>query len=584
MKTNKNRLFAALTATTLALTPCFAAGTMTAFAANHNLTINNAEGDNATHSYKAYQIITGTKAADNDDTLSNMKWGSDVDSDKFIAALTDNATALGIDSSKLNTIEGVAAQLASIKDAKKIEKLAKLFNAEGADAILKGSGTALNAGTATSVADGWYLIKDDSTLNNTNGPKVRSANLLQIVGDTTITAKYDIPSIDKVIDDGSADGIDYSTGAVGDVVKYKINSAVPNVTGYNKYFFVIDDKLSDGLTFEAADQAAFAVTINGAAAPADSYTVTYTDETFKLVFKDCVTAFNGKAGQPIVVSYQATLNDKIDVTQSGNTNESKLTYSNDPNINSDGNGTDHPDEPDNDDPFGVTPWDQISTFSTQVELFRVHNAGAALKGAEFTLASTGGNMMALKSEVTFTEDTNGEYYLLKDGTYTKTAPVTGENSTVDKYQSTDTMYKKTTTFTRLDNATDGVDIKGEVAADGTLTFKGLKPGTYKLTETKTPTGYNTITPIDFSISGAIGATGGCTWGLNVDHASVKNKVVTQGDATTESKLAFNVENIKGSVLPETGGIGTKMFYLFGSAFVIGASTFIVTKKRVGEDK
>jgi LPXTG-motif cell wall-anchored protein len=45
-----------------------------------------------------------------------------------------------------------------------------------------------------------------------------------------------------------------------------------------------------------------------------------------------------------------------------------------------------------------------------------------------------------------------------------------------------------------------------------------------------------------------------------------------------------IENAQGSTLPSTGGIGTKMFYLFGSAFVIGASTFIVTKKRVGEDK
>lgn len=600
MKTNKRRFLAALTASTLALTPCFAAGTMTAFAANHNLTINNATGDTATHTYNAYQIIIGTKAADG--TLSNMQWGANVDSTKFVAALTAKATDLGIDSTKLGTIEGVAAELASIRDdADKVEMLAKIFNAEGTESVLKGSPTSLTAGTATSVADGWYLIKDESTLNNETGPKVRSANLLQIVGDTTVSAKNSLPSIDKVIDDGSTDGVEYNTGAVGDVVQYKITSAVPDVTGYNKYFFIIDDKLSDGLTFEAADKAAFAVTIGGSTLATDKYSVTFDDaeKTFKLVFKNCVTNFDGKAGQPIVVSYQATLNSDIDVSQAGNTNESKLTYSNDPNIDSDGNGTSHPDEPkpeipDNPetpeneyvpgDATGETPWDKVVTYSTQIELTKVDNAGAALKGAEFTLTSDNGTMMALKSTVSFEEDSAGEYYLLTDGTYTKTPPVTsGDGANSDKYQDTSKLYKKTTTFTLLNNATSGVDIKGTVADDGTLTFRGLEPGIYTLSETVTPTGYNTISDIEFTIGGTPSTTG-CEWTFSTSNASVTNKNVSQGDSTTDSKISFNVVNIKGSVLPETGGMGTKLFYVFGSLFVIGGATFMVTKKRVGNSK
>ena len=40
------------------------------------------------------------------------------------------------------------------------------------------------------------------------------------------------------------------------------------------------------------------------------------------------------------------------------------------------------------------------------------------------------------------------------------------------------------------------------------------------------------------------------------------------------------ENFKGSVLPETGGIGTTLFYAIGGLMVAAAVVLLVTKKRM----
>ena len=47
---------------------------------------------------------------------------------------------------------------------------------------------------------------------------------------------------------------------------------------------------------------------------------------------------------------------------------------------------------------------------------------------------------------------------------------------------------------------------------------------------------------------------------------------------------ITVENNKGSILPETGGIGTTIFYIVGVVLVLGAGVLLVTKKRMNADK
>jgi LPXTG-motif cell wall-anchored protein len=49
--------------------------------------------------------------------------------------------------------------------------------------------------------------------------------------------------------------------------------------------------------------------------------------------------------------------------------------------------------------------------------------------------------------------------------------------------------------------------------------------------------------------------------------------------TTDGIMSITIENTKGSPLPETGGMGTTIFYTVGGVLVIAAGIYLVMKKR-----
>lgn len=94
--------------------------------------------------------------------------------------------------------------------------------------------------------------------------------------------------------------------------------------------------------------------------------------------------------------------------------------------------------------------------------------------------------------------------------------------------------------------------------DGMIHIEGIKAGTYYLKETEAPKGYNllkTIQKIEILEDGSIK--------LN----------------DTENKGNVRVQNNKGSLLPETGGMGTTLIYLIGGALVLGSGFVLANKKR-----
>ena len=199
MKTNKKAL-AMLTAGLLVATPVISTG-LTVFAADHTLTITDTE--NVAHTYNAYQIMTGTL---NEGKLTELQWGTGVTPAALISELNTNKDTLGINTLATDaSAQTVGEELAKIEDASKKELLAKIFNESGIltstkTELTKGTGDNASKYTAT-LTDGWYLVIDSSTLDNTNGPKVRSANLLQIVGNTSIDTKHSLPTLTKKIID-----------------------------------------------------------------------------------------------------------------------------------------------------------------------------------------------------------------------------------------------------------------------------------------------------------------------------------------------------------------------------------------------
>lgn len=105
------------------------------------------------------------------------------------------------------------------------------------------------------------------------------------------------------------------------------------------------------------------------------------------------------------------------------------------------------------------------------------------------------------------------------------------------------------------------------AANGDASFEGLKAGTYYLVETEAPAGYNTLKD---AVAVVINAGGSATVG---------------GNSTTVTNTVIDtpVANSTGTILPETGGIGTVIFIVVGALAVIGAGIFLVTNKRMSKE-
>ena len=64
--------------------------------------------------------------------------------------------------------------------------------------------------------------------------------------------------------------------------------------------------------------------------------------------------------------------------------------------------------------------------------------------------------------------------------------------------------------------------------------------------------------------------------IEVDEGNIED-----GDIAT-GIVEMDVINNPGATLPETGGIGTTLFYVFGGVFVAFAVVMLVTKKRMQE--
>ena len=142
------------------------------------------------------------------------------------------------------------------------------------------------------------------------------------------------------------------------------------------------------------------------------------------------------------------------------------------------------------------------------------------------------------------------------------------------YDSITTKYKKVIVY-RTQTEEGEVNGKAYVDKDGYLTFAGLGEGTYTIKETKTPDGYNTIKDITIEIKWEAPVEGSddCSWSATAS---------TAGDLTLNPEGVFEltIVNESGSVLPETGGMGTVIFYALGAVLVLAAVVLLVTKKRM----
>ena len=324
--------------------------------------------------------------------------------------------------------------------------------------------------------------------------------------DLTIAEKNGVPSVEKGVSNTQNGTYGTSNNAsIGDTVNFKTTiTAQPGAQNY-----VLHDKMTDGLTFNNK------VEVKKGESPVatSDYTLKtsgFTDDcTFEIEFKQnfCDTLI---ANDIITVTYSATLNENAVIAGEGNKNETWLKY-----------GDSQSTQP-------VT----TNTKTFEMNVFKFYedknnsNAEKGLAGAIFKL-------------------TKGSQDAENIG-FVKTSNVT---ATDDVYR----VAKKdeTGTVTTITSP-----------KSGKFTIQGLGAGTYYLTETKQPDGYNKL-------------SGPVTVVIDKDgKVKVKN-----GDAYDEV-TQVKVENKSGTVLPSTGGAGTTMIYLIGGALVLGSGVVLVTKRRV----
>ena len=139
-----------------------------------------------------------------------------------------------------------------------------------------------------------------------------------------------------------------------------------------------------------------------------------------------------------------------------------------------------------------------------------------------------------------------------------------------------TLYKK-------NDAGEFVPAGDEIKGLTRFSFKGLAAGEYKLAETTTPDGYNTMEDLYFNIVAEEAESGGETVKrISIeapDGSPLSGWTAIGADKAFESDIA----NYTGSTLPETGGVGTYLLYAAGVAVVITAGTVIAARKKADEE-
>jgi fimbrial isopeptide formation D2 family protein/LPXTG-motif cell wall-anchored protein len=503
---------------------------------------------------------------------------------------------------------------------------------------------------ASNLDAGYYTVCE----NTEKKQDTYTSWMMRIAGDETVNSKStSTPEITKEINkitnpstNTSSDPLNpaYSDVALGDRVQFRIETTVPEMEGYTYYQYAIYDTMTGGLDLYKANTAAddeTAVSIqyvyekNGKDTYADytgDYAVTYDasqadSHSLKIVFKDFKKTIesyeeaNGIEITKLSVLYEASVNVNAFTNESHidrENNTASLKFSNDPTYVWKGTPKDDPDDPDDPDdskstpPTGEKPTDVVSVFATSLKVHKVDKDGNSLSGAEFTLTSTNGDITQIRfvDSITFEENKavdeeneentfgTGEYYKLRAGTFTTTAPTEG---TIEKYDADNpyqtydrVIHRGELTTPKSDTTTEGEgeaavstttqSVSGEVDADGWVTFEGLSAGTYTLKETKTPAGYNTISDITFTIGfkkNSVSTGSDYIWTVS---GSYNEDLVTFTAHNTEAEkyITSEVTNQKGSTLPETGGIGTKIIYALGAILAFAAAILLITRKRMNK--
>lgn len=391
--------------------------------------------------------------------------------------------------------------------------------------------------TIANLDSGYYLVKGkDNTL--TNADDFYTAYLMKVVGNMTAAPKGDKPTLNKQIKHNESGewGV-VGDNQIGDTVEFRTITKVPNTAGYTKYDYIIHDTMSAELTSNVTSSADVTIKVNDTTVlTTEYYIVTATGNSFSATVDILQAIADGKmnANDQLYTYYTGVLNTDAKVYDEGKQdNVAYLEYSNNPHVDTE---------------KGKTPEKKVYDWTFKMGINKVNENGGQLTGAKFALSKNGtlkvadmncndeGIPAVTTGLIAMVKISDGEYRVAVDG-------------------DTNVVY---------------------VVDAGNPVIKGLDDAVdYYLYETKAPAGYNLLSePVHFKISAA----------YNEDGSNYTDVTVTVGAAAASNTLSANVVNKSGSTLPETGGIGTTIFYVLGSLLVVGAGVVLITRKRMGKSE
>ena len=308
---------------------------------------------------------------------------------------------------------------------------------------------------------------------------------------------------------------------IGDEITYKVTYSVP-VPENGLTELKIVDTMDKGLTF--TNEAGNITVIKGANGSEKTlnygtdYKVTLGTEKNEVTidFEKYLDSLQKNSTEEFTITYKVKLNESAVLGQAGNENKVELVYKNDGETKS----------------KTKTPDKEVKVFTYGIDLTKQGEGGAKLSGVEFKLTDGTNEINVLKS---------GDAY----------------------YPSNETKASSTVT---TDN-------------NGEIHIRGLKPGTYKLTETKTNAGYVLLkNPVEIKITSSSNAEEAAK-GVVTAYVGTKEVTMTDDNGSATAKVPLTVVNSKGFNLPATGGRGIALFTIAGIAIVAAAGSLLFMRKR-----
>ena len=536
MQRTVHRLMAALGVLALALSTFLCATPAFAVGSDGTITVTSTNPEFKGKTITVYQMFTET-GADGSERYEL------VDAWKGFFTTGDQEGGIGLDSS-LTGGDLSDAAYTYVKNLGKtndqaVSDFAKKAAAWAADDSHSITGTPSSGATGsgdpatytaqvTSLAYGYYLvIPQTGSTPSTEAPyKGRGTDAMLVNVNNAQGATQELKSVyptltKQVKNESGTDSTpgDHASAQVGDTLTFTLTSTIPDMTEYTSYDFIFHDTLSTGLTFQ---KGSVEVWVNGSKLDnAENADFTVTEPAgedggeLTVTMNDFKTRQQANAGKEIKVVYKVTLNKNAvtgNVTDA-TTNDAHLEYSNDPSTG----GTGH------------TNHDKVYVYDFEFTLNKTDGTNP-LKDAHFTLKDSATPATAINLVLVQAGDA-------KDPAIYRVAEEGESNTTTDVV----------------------------TPASGKIIFRGLEAGTYKLTETAAPEGYNKVTEdITVTISATYNTDGTLeSWTVNTD-------------GTTH---AVEVVNHAGALLPSTGGMGTVVFTVVGVAIVVCGAVWYVRRSK-----